>query len=71
MLTDDANNECIYNSLNWACQVKLFRYTGLSSLWYFDPSLQISVATIESLILDQSNQTLKSEISNSNRLRLN
>ena len=71
MLSDDAEQEYTYNGLNWAFQVKrILDILGFSNLWSLESHIEISILSIKNGLLDHYNQTLTSEISNSNRLRL-
>ncbi|MEW8545054.1 MAG: reverse transcriptase family protein [Candidatus Thiodiazotropha sp.] len=71
MLSNDVEQGYIYNGLNWAFQVKsILDKLGLSNLWNLENHIEISISSIKTRLLDQYNQTLMSEINNSNRLRL-
>ena len=70
-LTSDLNNGDTHNGLNWAFQVKnILDRLGLSNLWHLDSGTDISYDGIRNRLFDQYNQTLTTEINNSNRLRL-
>ena len=71
MLTTDVENDITYNGLNKAFQIKcILDKLGLSNLWNTPLNTQISYHLIKQRLLDQYNQTLTSDINNSNRLRL-
>ena len=71
LLTTDLNARLTYNGLNWAFQVKcILDKLGLSNLWNKNLNTNISYQPIKQRLFDQYNQTLMTEINNSNRLRL-
>ena len=68
-ITSYLNNGDTYNGLNWAFKVKnILDRLGLSNLWHLDSGTDISYDGIKNRLFDQYNQTLTTEINNSNRL---